>query len=315
MKKVKNPDGGRKVSPHTIYTDCPYTNEDKLTLALLHIIKTGGIDLLISLGKELQLPIKDNYLEVVTQRDLKLNSEDPYSRCDGLIIMEPFQLLIESKLEKNAINLKQLKNYKNYLLETQEKGVDIILLYITPDERIPKSLKEEEGVSWISWNDIFSFLKEYCNKHIELNNLFKGFEGLYNQLFKHFIKEENLVAILPANLTIDSIVKKHRYSCQNHRSFNNANYLAFYADKKIEYLFKIKDNYINNGNYDKIPINDQVFELIPVKNIIKKPILNKELKDGKIVPFTMGQPRYCSIEDLQSVEDTTQLNEIIKNRK
>ena len=252
--------------------------EDQLTLALLHIIKVGGEELLQEIVALASVDLQTSEMQVTTQVPFVSDDEDKHERgcrVDGFIFHEcGYHLYLETKITCNAINVDQLNSYRNISVGNIQK----IILYVTPDENRPKELNQ--GEAWVNWEDLLDFLKKYTSDE-HSNSLLKAYVEniilLYDQAVKPRIKkkskkkniqsdeeyEAELLKLAKKNLIkpISSLwndddedvlivggrwgepiaLKYGFYACQPGRTFLPTRYMAFYHRNRIKYLFRIEE--------------------------------------------------------------------------
>ncbi|MDE6695498.1 MAG: hypothetical protein K2K25_01325 [Muribaculaceae bacterium] len=301
---------GTEISSANLLTKHYSKPEDILTKSLLHIIDAGGFGLLSRLGTEFDIPIPEKIIHTTSQIPFHKESDNLIygSRPDGLISSVPFSIMIESKLYENSINLNQLEAHIESLDRNLTYG-ESVLLYITPDKNLPELLnRREEGIFWIQWSALKHFLHSYCHLRTHLLYLYEAFEGLYNSVFvkENIIPSDKLTVVLAGRFAEGQALKNGIYNCQIGRTFKNAKYMTFYCNKMISYVFEIKKGpYVDpDGSYP----GNYLYDLELVPDVIDKPINNnKKDKKGNPTPYTMGSPRYVSIDKLKTAKFTSEL--------
>jgi len=121
------------------------TEENRLTQALLHVLKIGGDELLVFLCSKLSVTLPKR--ELIYHSQIKLKKKDQAvgsSVPDGLVKSDyAFSLYIESKLN-NSINEVQLANHLNGLFSCFDNSTPVYLLYITSGDSVPQKLVGEK---------------------------------------------------------------------------------------------------------------------------------------------------------------------------
>ena len=308
--RAKN-SGGTELNSTTLFTNSYTENENCMTRGLLQIVQAGGIDLLWHIATALELELPSNYITVITQKKYT-NSASGNFVCDGLVSIHPFKLLIESKIVPCAIRDEQLANYCATVENWRSNGFDAALLYITPDSSRPSSL-ESENITWCSWDEIFDILDSFPNKNTHITCLIDGLRGLWNGIYTHKvdIPIEEKVVVLAGRIAHKVAHDKGIYYCQHGRNFNNAKYLAFYANKVIADIYEViagpmpRPQGITDGNE-----GDDFYELKHL-DIISAPIVN-DCKDkrGNVKPFTMGIQRYVRLDTLREATTISELKKL-----
>lgn len=319
VSSVKN-NRGTTLTSETLFKNLYKGPENQMTRALLQVIEAGGIDFLWYLINNLTecngLP--KNYLDVKTQIKERHNKSDVGEpTCDGVIETVPLKLFIEAKMPGNKVNLEQLQKYKAAVEEAREREIVSFILYITADNEHPEILKDEEVCIWQSWDEIMKIIEKYPSITPHITYLIKGLKGLWNQLThkSQSIPQDKLVAVVAGKVGYPRALEKKIYNCQPGRDFRNAPYLAFYADRAISKVFKMsKISPEDKDKYEKIkdlPPTDDFYELEPLDNIIKQPIVNTDRdKRGNLKPFTMGVTRYVNLDTLPCAKDIAELKRL-----
>lgn len=292
----------------------PYQkDEDQLTKAFLHCAHEGGYDFLHSFCEFIGISTPKSPLQIYTQKAIKTNESN--NIADGILTVSPLELIIESKLGAPK-DKKQHEKLLKYIKHQQKKGINAYLLYITQDVIKPKILSPE--TYWISWDETDKWLETFAEKHVHLKMLSKAFHGLYLHLTNVFngINPDELTVIIPVGKSHEFDNSNNIYHCPASRSFRGAKYMAFYYDQAIRDVYKIDKNIeVNNGQFEDIPENDQIFILSRFDDIISEPIKNNKLsKDGlKTTAFTQRH-RYCSLNELKGIKTTSELEDRMQKR-
>ena len=286
--------------------------ENALTKALLHVLESGGEELLKYVSEELELELPFPLLEYSTQKKCNTkdaNGNDCHIIYDGRIAPSNFELIIESKITQNAINTVQLDRQDNYVDEQSKKRGNSKLLYLTTDKQRPAKLNDPKysHVAWTSWPAMIAILESFSNGSDVTETLLQGLRGLYENLLADTINVEDRVLILAGSYAEPIALEKGYYSCQVGRNFKNAGYLAFYYGKAIRNLFKItKGPFTYDGTDPEIGHGATMMKLKHVRTLAQ-PILNDKKKGSKTIAFTQGSPRYCSLETFNNARFTTDL--------
>lgn len=296
---------GTEISQFSLFTLNYRKRENQLTKALLQIFKAGGYDFLMTFAREFEIDIPDPYVikcQVSTREENK-----NFTVPDGLIECCPFRILIESKIVQGNISENQLKGHYK-LLKDSENYPYTCLLYITPDNQIPDILNESqyEGIFWIKWQQLLTFICKYASLHPGLQYLTDALMALWNdRTFNPRIDlpKEKLTVILAGRIAEPEALAMGIYHCQPCRYFWDARYMAFYNNKCISYLFRIIEGPYKDTSYP----GDDCYRLELVKKFEKPIINNKTDKAGRPTPYTMGSPRYISVDAIQTAEKTSDL--------
>ena len=284
-----------------------HKDEDRVTAALLQILRIGGSELMHAVFDDL-----DINFEAEVNAQVKGQTK---SRPDGELKAN-YHLFIESKIDiwkKTKHNLLQLQNHIT-LAQTEKAS----LLYITVDQKKTADIAIYPDVYWTNWQEVVTRLKNYKS---DFNNevmsfLANQFEILIDNVV--FSKNDgytknNRVIIVGGHFAEDVACKYHFYSCQPNRKFREASYIAFYHQKRIKYVFKIK-------SIHDVESLEEVQNILPnyyvLTDVDKEPHTFFELEDADVLPHIVEhkqfgpfvqRQRYTSIEKLRKAACTDDL--------
>lgn len=145
----------RDISNYSIFGEYKQP-ENRVTAALLHILRIGGENLIKEMLREEDFSFPDSDIKVETQIGNSESIPDGKLSCNF-----NFQLFIESKVQLNAINQKQLNNHRKKISPDNDNDR---LIYITPDNTEPKEL--EDGELWYNWKRI---VDNWSNMRTKMN--------------------------------------------------------------------------------------------------------------------------------------------------
>ena len=293
--------------------------ENRVTAALLQILKLGGAEFIGNVLSQIQsIDFPSNEINVTTQEKEGNNVYDGSLECDF-----KFKVLVEIKIKKGAINQKQLEGLKKNASHPHD-----YILYITPDDVMPKELSVvEKGkpIYWVNWKTINDILKKKDTKSETLNFLIQEFEKYLDFLnLLEVVSKDERVQIAAGSFGEPVALKYGFYACQNNRPVKECKYLAFYNKGEINHLFEIVEGPINDveitskldeeqrGQY-KEEFGDshegsshQYYRLklykkdLSIKNVTKN-------KSGGNAAYTMGVFRYTTIQKIMDAKTTDQL--------
>lgn len=299
--------------------------EDRVTAEFLKIIHYGGHDLVAYLfGEDFDLPSNDISVESQiygggTRPDGRISSDCRYT------------ILVESKIHPNSINMQQLKGHLKHIADSST-----FLLYITPDEVMPKELENLYHVFWRNWWSLLDSLEAYVASNPDrlLEYLVAEFRKtieivVYKQRRHITIVErtplsqegkEERVIIVGGRWGEDVALKYNVYVCQPNRFFHPARYMAFCFNNRIKYLFKIVDEPIesivltgmlpDSFFTDKEPHykgdERKVYRLEKVKEFTPDILNDAKDKNGKPCAFVQRQ-RYTTLDKINNAKKTSDL--------
>ncbi len=291
--------------------------ENRLTAAFLQILKIGGEPLIREIALRIGFNIPSSEIEISTQIKEDSSVPDGQLQCNF-----SFCLYIESKIGKLS-SWDQLENHMKLVSSEEQKT----LLYLTGDETRPAELPPE--CYWINWEGTIETFREYLeDTKIEMYELLSFLIDQYEILItntirnkRKWIPSKDKVIIVAGSKAEGIAVKYKYYICQNQRQFQSAEYMAFYKDNAITRVFKIdgepKDDidlreieelreYIEKEIPEYSGEKQKIFRLKDMEKI--GPVLNDSIdKNGNPCPFTYGQPRYTTIENLRIQKRTSAL--------
>lgn len=284
--------------------------EDRVTAALLHVIQVGGQMVVERLfGDHFDIP--SNEINVIPQSYQKQSNPDGEISCDS-----KYNIFIESKIVPNAISETQLKGHMALTNSAQCR----YLIYLTPDTVKPMLL-QHYMVEWMSWETVIGKLAEFVAeglasellaylikqfillvKHLVLSRKQKDSStGIVSDYDKDVISDydedkDQRVIIVGGSWGEDVALKYGVYLCQPYRYFKPANYISFYHQNRIKYLFKI------------IGKPKESVDLRTIKELVKTDyFIVKE-------PHYAGDPRkYFNIELVREFNPEIANNKISKN--
>ena len=255
----------RSISDHSIFGEYKKT-EDRVTAALLQVINEGGQMVVERLFGDM-FDIPSNTINAIPQSYQGNSNPDGELSCDC-----KYNIFVESKIVPNAIKEEQLKHH----LELTNPAESRFLVYITPDTLKPQIL-QSLNVDWMCWNDVVERLLGIIADGLAwdlLKYLIKQFELLVKHVVSHKIEDAELDGAIDDNVdNVDGyedpeknerviIVGGHWgeevakdygfYACQPNRYFKPAQYIAFYHQHRIKYLFEIKDAPIESTDLRKV---------------------------------------------------------------
>lgn len=304
-----------KIEETSIFGDYDQA-ENRVTAAFLQICKAGGEDLIRYLTNELQIQLPSSQIEIRSQ------VKEAKTVPDGLLQSNfSFKLYVESKIKENSINIEQLEGHNE-----QIKNGNDFLLYLTPDDTKPEILG---STHWANWFEIINIFENYLDANQTDNKelikfLVTHFRILLtnNKLLGQTWELNNDNVIIVAGSVAEGVALDYNYYiCQNKRTFRSAKYLAFYNNNQIEHIFEIDKAPEDDVNLnvrpefslylkEKEPSYNgnlrRVFTLINHRKF--NPIINDSKdKNGKLCPYSYGQPRYSKLEKINTAKRTSQL--------
>jgi hypothetical protein len=308
----------KSIDEHSIF-GAYAAKENRLTVALLQILKVGAEPLIRYFAEEVGFDIPSSDISILTQ--VVADKSVP----DGLLQSDfRFRLLIESKIAKGAVNPKQLSLH---LAHRDTLGENAILLYLTPDDRRPAKLTDT-SVAWASWVRVRDILNEYRQKpEIErgeiLNFLVDQFDRFAANLevLDTWVLDDaakRRVLVVPARDARGVALKFNVYVCQNRRTFKPSRWLAFYSFGQIDTLAEIEgppeDDVVLTSRKEFAdlaktqPDPDSPRRLIRLKSVEAIGPVQNDLRSrsGDVAAWVMAQ-RYTTIDRVRKARLTSEL--------
>lgn len=299
------------IDNHSIFGEYDGT-ENRVTAALLHIVRLGGEPLLRYLLGAANELLPDSEIRISTQVSQQNGCNSVY---DGIISCDfSFKYIIESKLEVNALGANQVKKYHDNI----DNEENVHLLAITPDNKMPQTLYA--GDLWINWTTVVETLQSYIDE--EQNELLKylidQFVLLLSNLNVYDKDWKQRVIIVGGSFGEPVALKYNFYACQNNRFFRRASYLAFAHHNKISNLFRIVDGPKNDIEISTVvdpsffPVFEpnykqesrEYFKLEWVKNL--NITNNNTDKNGRRCAFVQRQT-YTTLDKISNAKFTSEL--------
>ncbi len=290
--------------------------ENRLTVALLQILKIGGEPLIRYFAEEIGFTIPSSEIDIFSQ--VKGDGCVP----DGLLESRfTFSLVIESKV-KSGIPPKQLASL---VKDRAKRGDHATLLYLTPHEEIPGELAGKP-CRWANWIKVRDVLQSYLDKpEIEERDLleflvdqFDTFAGNLHVLEKNWAPPESRVLVVPAADARGIARQFEVYVCQNKRRFKPCKWIAFYAHGEIDTIADIakppEDDVLlpqhpELAGVTKVAPNLGVpRRVIRLRNVRSIGPIKNDLKDknGKATAWVQNK-RYTTIESIEKAKFTSEL--------
>jgi hypothetical protein len=149
------------------------------------------------------------------------------------------RILLETKLERNALNRSQLERHLERLDETKEAVRQVLVL--TPDDTPPALIGDfkDERLIWSSFVALNQAVDELLNDEKEVISEREAF--LLREMQKMLLAEGLLgsareVLVVPARHAWNAYKELHAYCCQAGRAFQLVKYIAFYSGNQIHPL-------------------------------------------------------------------------------
>lgn len=304
--------------------------ENRVTASLLAVIRSLSLD---RIQRLLGALLEQSEFELVRF------DNQPSKGGDGVpdaIIQSSIRLLVETKTERNGVNLPQIRRHLARLDEATESTA--LLLVLTPDDVRPTILEDlnDDRVVWTS----FALLDQAINELLEdPKEVVSEREAFLLRELQSMLEAEELLAnpndvvVVAARSAWDEYNEIHAYVCQPKRSFQQVSRIGFYSKQNIyplvPMIVETHDNVVMERDAYEGSLGALVNRLLdeerreegrtfkvfllsapdsPETLTLPKPIPNdKKSKTGKGTAFTMGQ-RYVASAALLEAKTTTDLD-------
>jgi hypothetical protein len=147
-----------------------------------------------------------------------------------------FKILIETKVEPDAVDWEQLKRHCEALPDKLVKQGKAALILLTPDAQSPIPESCELPIVWSNFDTLVDALEK-----LEETSFLSEKERFFIQNYKEYLAEEGLlsmadnrVIVIPAGLAWEEYQECDAYVCQDRRNFQPSKRLAFYVKGEIK---------------------------------------------------------------------------------
>lgn len=248
-----------------------------------------------------------------------------------------FRIDIETKVKVNSVNEGQVLKHLDDLRNAKESRR--LLVVLTPDSTKPGCFDgiEDERLLWCRFSDLDNAIEELLGDPAEVISereayLLRELQQMFHA--EKLLKPANNVLVVPARNAWREYDRYHAYICQPNRTFQDVDYLAFYADgeikPKVPRILEVEDEVVIDperapekfrhvvekllaDNAREFGTTSKILLLSPPNGEgtveLNQPIPNniRTTKDsGRVVAFTQNQ-RYISMEKLRKAENTKHL--------
>ena len=204
------------------------------------------------------------------------------------IIHASLRLLVETKIERNSINIKQISRHLERLDEANEALK--LLLVITPDDSAPAKLEslEDERIVWTSFAALDQAINEMLDYKYAVVSEREAFllRELQNMLVAEgLLTGKNDIVVVAARNAWPEYQKIDAYVCQPNRPFQKVDRLAFYSKGLIHPLVpKIIERHdevvMAHDPKKQLPIDS--LPSLPVERLVKRLLAEKRREEGDI---------------------------------
>lgn len=252
------------------------------------------------------------------------------------MILSSIRLLVETKIERNAVDPEQLNQHLKRFEGTNEATK--VLLVITPDEQCPHVI-EELGDKRVAWSSFAALVQAIDDLILDVQEVVSEREEFLLRELQAMLLNEGLIAtandvvVVAARDALPEYHRYHAYICQPDRPFQPVQRMAFYTqgmiDPHIPKILAVHDHVEltvekHDGQLKELVerllvetprrVKGQANKVIflsaldsPDTIVLANPVMNDlTTKNGRTIAFTQSQ-RYTSLERLRMANNTSDL--------
>ena len=294
---VKKTEGGKAMSPCLFSTYSQ--NENRVTSTFLAVLSSLSLNLMQQI---IGAMIGDD-VELISFTNQPASKRQQYHSVPDAKISGDFKILIETKLQQNAVDEDQIKKHQKQL--GNRKNAYLVIL--TPDPACPDVVenisREDSRVVWCSFNQINNIIDDFFENGSEV---ISEKDAFLLKNFQMFLDHENLlsqpkvlivpvsqpkVLIVPARFAWSHYLNTSSYVCQPNRTFQKTTYIAFYNRgkimQKVPRILKTVNEVVfwEEGNFEVLSndwsLSDEEEFGEKMKEVVKKSIGSSSHKAGE----------------------------------
>ncbi|SDX89832.1 hypothetical protein SAMN03080603_01065 [Acetomicrobium thermoterrenum DSM 13490] len=216
-------------------------NENRVTSTFLAVLSSLSLNLM----QQIIGAMIGDEVELIRFTNQPASKRQQNHSVPDAMISGDFKILIETKLQQNAVDEDQIRKHQKQL----EDRKNAYLVILTPDPTCPGVVenisKEDPRVVWCSFNQINHIIDNFFENGSEV---ISEKDAFLLKNFQMFLDHENLlsqpkvlivpisqlkVLIVPARFAWSHYLKTSSYVCQPNRTFQKTTYIAFYNRGKI----------------------------------------------------------------------------------
>jgi len=264
-------------------------NENRVTSTFLAVLSSLSLNLMqqiigAMIGDEVELISFTNQPASKRQK----NHSVPDAKISG-----DFKILIETKLQQNAVDEDQIRKHQKQLGDRK----NAYLIILTPDPACPGVVENISGedsiVVWCSFNQINNIINDLFETGSEV---ISEKDAFLLKNFQMLLDHENLlsqpeVLIVPARFAWSHYLNTSSYVCQPNRTFQKTTYIAFYNRgkimRKVPRILKAVNEVVfwEEGNFEVLSNDwsqsDEKKFGEKMKEVVKKSIVSSSNKAGE----------------------------------
>jgi len=264
-------------------------NENRVTSTFLAVLSSLSLNLM----QQIIGSMIGDEVELISFTNQPASKRQQNHSVPDAMISGDFKILIETKLQQNAVDEDQIRKHQKQLRNRK----NAYLVILTPDPACPGVVenisRKDPRVVWCSFNQINNIIDNFFENGSEV---ISEKDAFLLKNFQMFLDHENLlsqpeVLIVPARFAWSHYLKTSSYVCQPNRTFQKTTYIAFYNEGKImkkvpkilktvnEVVFEEEGNFeISSGDWSQ---SDEEDFGVKMKKVVKKSICLGSHKAGE----------------------------------
>lgn len=255
-------------------------NENRVTSTFLAVLSSLSLNLI----QQIIGTMIGDEVELISFTNQPASMKQKYHSVPDAMISGDFKILIETKLQQNAVKKGPIKRHQEQL--GNRKNAYLVIL--TPDPECPGVVenisREDPRVVWCSFNQINNTINDFFENGSEV---ISEKDAFLLKNFQMFLNHENLlshpeVLIVPARFAWSHYLNTSSYICQPNRTFKKTKYIAFYNEgkimKKVPRILKAVNEVVfwEEGNFEVLSNDwsksDKKEFGVKMKEVVKKSI-------------------------------------------
>jgi len=206
-------------------------NENRVTSTFLAVLSSLSLNLM----QQIIGAMIGDEVELISFTNQPASMRQKYHSVPDAMISGDFKILIETKLQQNAVEEGHIRRHQEHLGNRN----NAYLVILTPDSECPGVVKnisnKDPRVVWCSFNQINNIINDFFENGSEV---ISEKDAFLLKNFQMLLDHENLlsqpeVLIVPARFAWSHYLKTSSYICQPDRTFKKTTYIAFYNEGKI----------------------------------------------------------------------------------
>jgi len=264
-------------------------NENRVTSTFLAVLSSLSLNLM----QQIIGSMIGDEVELISFTNQPASKRQQNHSVPDAMISGDFKILIETKLQQNAVDEDQIRKHQKQL----EDRKNAYLVILTPDPACPGVVenisRKDPRVVWCSFNQINSIIDDFFKNGSEVISekdafLLKNFQMLLD--LENLLSQPE-VLIVPARFAWSHYLKTSSYICQPNRTFQKTTYIAFYNEgkimKKVPKILKTVNEVVfgEEGNFEVLSNDwsqsDEEKFGEKMKEVVKKSIGSSLYKAGE----------------------------------